>query len=183
MGTLFLLVLAAFLVPLLFRSPEQVRNALDMHIPKAPAMVDIKPEPVISKDDQQSATQTIEEDHRQISEQADKALAAPTSPEADKGASGGRSEPDKPGDPSPVLAGFTVQVASFVDEDNARALVARLKEAEYRAYLQKEADGGQTLYRVFVGPDIRKADAQKTRQTLADDSRFALQGLVRTYVP
>jgi DedD protein len=35
----------------------------------------------------------------------------------------------------------------------------------------------------MVGPEIRKNDAEATRQKLADDERFKLKGLVRIYVP
>jgi DedD protein len=35
----------------------------------------------------------------------------------------------------------------------------------------------------MVGPENHKKDAERTRQQLADDSRFGFKGLVRIYAP
>ena len=83
----------------------------------------------------------------------------------------------------PVLAGFVVQTGSYSDADNASGMVDKLKDAGYRAYIQTDSHEGKVVHRVMVGPEIRKDDAESTRQKLADDERFKLKGLVRIYVP
>lgn len=83
--------------------------------------------------------------------------------------------------PSPA---FTVQVASFSDENNAEALVKRLKAADYDAYHRTVQQGGNTWQRVYVGPVIKRADAQALQKKLADDQRFELgDGLIVPFVP
>ena len=62
-------------------------------------------------------------------------------------------------------------------------LVKRLKDAGFRAYTETESRDGKLLHRVMVGPEIRKEDAEQTRERLANDSRFKLDGLVRIYAP
>ena len=42
-GIVLLLILAAVLAPFVFRSPEQIRNALDMQIPDQPEMTAVIP--------------------------------------------------------------------------------------------------------------------------------------------
>jgi DedD protein len=76
-----------------------------------------------------------------------------------------------------------VQVASFSDVANAQALVARLREAGYSAYHREVRQDGNTWQRVFVGPEIKRERAEALRQRLADDKAFALEGLVRSFVP
>ena len=69
-----------------------------------------------------------------------------------------------------------VQLGSFGNEDNARRLRDRVIEMGYGAHLQQVTRGGQTLTRVFSGPFVNKADAEKAKTAL--DSAFSLNGLV-----
>ena len=91
-----------------------------------------------------------------------------------------------PGRP-PLMAlcwpGLWSRRASYSDADNASGMVDKLKDAGYRAYIQTDSHEGKVVHRVMVGPEIRKNDAEATRQKLADDERFKLKGLVRIYVP
>lgn len=71
---------------------------------------------------------------------------------------------------------WVVQLGSFGNEDNARRLRDRVIEMGYGAHLQQVTRGGQTLTRVFSGPFVNKADAEKAKTAL--DSAFSLNGLV-----
>lgn len=71
---------------------------------------------------------------------------------------------------------WVVQLGSFGNEDNARRLRDRVIEMGYGAHLQQVTRGGQTLTRVFSGPFVNKADAEKAKAAL--DSAFSLNGLV-----
>ena len=68
------------------------------------------------------------------------------------------------------------------DSDFTR-LAARLREAGYSAYHREVRQDGNTWQRVFVGPEIKRERAEALRQRLADDKAFALEGLVRSFVP
>lgn len=172
-GLLLLLLLAAILAPLVLRSPEQVRLALDMSIPEAPRISEPEIAPVVSEEEQAATDRQIDEEQQQV------AAAEPSEPIP-------VPAEEEPSDPAPQDApqpGFTVQVASFSDVANAQALVARLRDAGYSAYHREVKQDGNTWQRVFVGPEIKRERAEALRQRLADDKAFALEGLVRSFVP
>ncbi len=197
-GLLLLLLLAAILAPLVLRSPEQVRLALDMSIPEAPLTSEPDIAPVISEAEQADTDRQIDEEQQQVAagtpigQDAPAGEAAPDEPPVAAQPAPSAEEKPSTEDPSPAgdparqdapQPGFTVQVASFSDVANAEALVARLREAGYSAYHREVKQDGNTWQRVFVGPEIKREQAETLRQRLADDKAFALEGLVRTFVP
>ena len=191
-GLLLLLLLAAILAPLVLRSPEQVRLALDMSIPEAPRISEPDIAPVVSEEEQAATDRQIDEEQQQVAtaEPAPQAVEeeplAEQEPSAQQGPSAQQEPPAATPEPAPQDApqpGFTVQVASFSDVANAQALVARLREAGYSAYHREVQQDGNTWQRVFVGPEIQRERAEALRQRLADDKAFALEGLVRSFVP
>lgn len=197
-GFLLLLLLAAILAPLVLRSPEQVRVALDRSIPPPPRTSTPDVAPIISEQQQQDVDDDIHEQQQAVAKAGKQALKAspkPAGPPADSAppqasvaSDAGQSvpRPATPSDSKPALpkAGFTVQVASFSDESNAQALVRRLKDADYNAYYHSVQQDGNTWQRVFVGPEIKRDNAEALKQRLAADKHFALDpGLVRAFVP
>jgi len=58
-------------------------------------------------------------------------------------------------------AAWVIQVASFSKLTNAKKMVSRLKQNNYKAYRRKVVSGNVGVIRVFVGPYIEKKDAQK----------------------
>lgn len=220
-GLLLLLLLAAVLAPLVLRTPDQVRVALDMSIPEPPTVEEPEVAPVIGERETAATDRQIDEERQAVADTGDRQLdtarnTAPPSPgdgegqgadpdAAESGAAPAASaQPDPaPAEPAPTVAetgeadeaeeagaaedgpapGFTVQVASFSDAANAEALVKRLRDGGYNAYHRTVRQDSNTWERVFVGPEIRRADADALRQRLADDKTFALDGLVRPFVP
>ncbi|WP_370186372.1 SPOR domain-containing protein [Alloalcanivorax sp.] len=184
-GLLLLLLLAAILAPLVLRTPEQVRLALDMSIPEAPRISEPDIAPVVSEEEQAATDRQIDEEQQQVAAAEPEPRVAPPVVEEEPSANG---EPSADEAPQPAAQdtpqpGFTVQVASFSDVANAQALVARLREAGYSAYHREVRQDGNTWQRVFVGPEIKRERAEALRQRLADDKAFALEGLVRSFVP
>ena len=184
-GLLLLLLLAAILAPLVLRTPEQVRLALDMSIPEAPRISEPEIAPVVSEEEQAATDRQIDEEQQQVAAVEPEPQAAPPVVEEEPSTDG---EPSAEDEPRPAAQdapqpGFTVQVASFSDVANAQALVARLRDAGYSAYHREVRQDGNTWQRVFVGPEIKRERAEALRQRLADDKAFALEGLVRSFVP
>ena len=184
-GLLLLLLLAAILAPLVLRTPEQVRLALDMSIPEAPRISEPDIGPVVSEEEQAATDRQIDEEQQQVAAAEPEPQVAPPVVEEEPSAD---EEPSAEDEPQPATQdapqpGFTVQVASFSDVANAQALVARLREAGYSAYHREVRQDGNTWQRVFVGPEIKRERAEALRQRLADDKAFALEGLVRSFVP
>ncbi|MEQ3637606.1 SPOR domain-containing protein [Alcanivorax sp.] len=197
-GIVLLLVLAAVLVPFLFRTPEQVRGALNMQIPEPPEHKTVLVEPVVEQDRREAVDERIAADREAVQGAAKKQLdednasvvpeqpepVVPIKEEAAESPPTGPVIPSQvePGD-GPVLAGFVVQTGSYSKVDNAKGMVDKLKAAGYRAYTQTDSHEGKVVHRVMVGPEIRKEDAEATQQRLAKDDHFKLKGLVRIYVP
>ncbi|MEC8880502.1 MAG: SPOR domain-containing protein [Pseudomonadota bacterium] len=182
-GLLLLLLLAAILAPLVLRTPEQVRLALDMSIPEAPRISEPDIAPVVSEEEQAATDRQIDEEQQQVAAAEPEPRVAPPVVEEEPSADEEPSEAPQPAAQDAPQPGFTVQVASFSDVANAQALVARLREADYSAYHREVRQDGNTWQRVFVGPEIKRERAEALRQRLADDKAFALEGLVRSFVP
>ena len=73
-GVVLLLLLAAVLAPLVFRSPEQIRNALDMQIPDQPEMTAVNVEPVVSEKVESAAAERIQSEREAVKEAAQEQL-------------------------------------------------------------------------------------------------------------
>ena len=67
------------------------------------------------------------------------------------------------------MEGWVVQLGSFSNQANAEELVARLRKQGYQVFVEKVAQGGQTIYRVRIGPQRQRADAEAIRDKLARD--------------
>jgi len=65
---------------------------------------------------------------------------------------------------------FTIQVVALKTEDAAQSLLNRLKQKNYRAYL--EAGGEAGLHRVRVGRFSTRAEAEKVAQKLQVEEKF-----------
>ena len=68
---------------------------------------------------------------------------------------------------APVGLFYTVQVGSFSDERNAKALIKKLESHEYNAYLEK--DDAKRFFRVRVGRLGRKEDARVLETSLKQE--------------
>jgi len=65
-------------------------------------------------------------------------------------------------------SGWVVQLGSFASKPNAEGLASKVKAAGYQSYLEPLDRGGQTLYRVRVGPpDDQRSKAEKLAGRLA----------------
>ena len=73
-GIVLLLILAGALAPFLFRTPEQVRNALDMRIPEPPEHKTVLVEPVVPQERLDTADERIVADREAIQDAAEQQL-------------------------------------------------------------------------------------------------------------
>lgn len=72
--------------------------------------------------------------------------------------------------------GFAVQVGAFSDKADADGMVERLKTAGFIGFSEPVKTAGGTLYRVRVGPEITRAEADKLRANVAE--KLKLDGIV-----
>ena len=73
-------------------------------------------------------------------------------------------------------SGWAVQVGALADAADANALRDRLRGGGYTAYVETLRTERGTLYRVRVGPEIQRANAERLRDTIK--ARFGLDGQV-----
>ena len=75
--------------------------------------------------------------------------------------------------------GWSVRLATFSNQTNARNLVQRLQDSGHRAYTRQVSSSQGPLTAVYVGPDVDRAAAQRLQQQLLRD--FELAGMVVRY--
>ena len=73
------------------------------------------------------------------------------------------------------VSGWVVQVGSFSSQSNAMALRDKLRGNGFNTFVER-VDGSNIVYRVRVGPEIKKAQAQTVQAALKE--KMALDGLV-----
>ncbi len=84
---------------------------------------------------------------------------------------------EAPRKPEAVVAvsGWVVQVGSFSSQSNAMALREKLRANGFNAFVER-VDAGNVVYRVRVGPELKKTQAQVVKESLKE--KMALDGLV-----
>ncbi|MEE4361099.1 MAG: SPOR domain-containing protein [Pseudomonadales bacterium] len=172
-GTVILLSLAAIFVPMLFDGAGIERR----RVPELPEPTeDQGARDVIGIDPADAAWDFVEEAARQREAPPEAVLTGepthlPEASTADEAPSAGAGL-----DAAGVPLAWSLQLASFEDEANARALRAQLIEDGYEAYLTTSRVEGRPLHRVAVGPRIERASIERLRTELKD--RYDLDGLV-----
>ncbi|BCS34171.1 hypothetical protein TBR22_A34000 [Luteitalea sp. TBR-22] len=79
-----------------------------------------------------------------------------------------------PVEPPPAPAedgGFTVQVTALKNKPEADAIAQRLQARGYKAYVVAPS-GGQTIFKVRVGRDLQRQDADKIMRRLQTEEKF-----------
>lgn len=185
-GVFLLLLLAALVTPIVFRSPEQVRVALDMELPDPPSVEPVPFSPVVTEDELEDASEKIDESREEVADVAEERAEAIEQQQQAQDA--GKADKKAPATSQPkveikdiVPTGWTLQVAALSSEDAAQSLSKRLRDADYSAYVRKSAGPGDVLYRVFIGPELERKRSEHRREQLIRDIRFKMEGLVVPY--
>lgn len=76
---------------------------------------------------------------------------------------------------------WTVQLASFIEKENALKLRSDLREQHEKAYIREKQSAGGRVFRVYVGPMVKAEDASAALKRLKQTHK--LQGMVLRYVP
>jgi len=76
---------------------------------------------------------------------------------------------------------WILQVAAFSKQSNASALQSKLLKKSYMAYIKQTGSAEKPLYRVFVGPELRKNRALIIQKAIKKE--FKLAALIKSYNP
>jgi DedD protein len=77
------------------------------------------------------------------------------------------------------LTAWVVQLGSFNSKENAETLNKKLRKAGYPAFVEPIKQEGDTIYRVRVGPELLRSDAESLLEKLK--SSMKLDGIVLRY--
>jgi DedD protein len=204
-GALVLVAVAVIFLPMLFSRQDEARHVqVDAPAaPQAPAMSPVKVDPVNVPEQQPLPQEPIPSDeelapNRQAPSMpiapapskpvtqnapvakatpapapAAKATPAPAAPAAAPAAAAADSRVDANG----LSVSWSVQLASLSNRANADNLQKTLRTQGYNAYI-RTSDG---VNRVFVGPLIERAEADRLRDQL--DKQQKLKGIVVRFQP
>jgi len=76
---------------------------------------------------------------------------------------------------------WIVQVASFSDVDKAQALTQQLLDDGYKAYRRRVLIGGESNYRIYVGPKVSKATMLEQKQAI--ENKYTVKALLLVFEP
>ncbi len=77
---------------------------------------------------------------------------------------------------------WVIQVASFSNSANAESLRKRLAAKGYDAFVKSvSTPGGKSMQRVFVGPELKKSQAERHKADI--EKAFRLKALLHEYTP
>lgn len=77
------------------------------------------------------------------------------------------------------LTAWVVQLGSFSSENNANSLNDKLRKAGFSSFVEPIKQGSKVIYRVRVGPELRRSDAQALRDHLRRNMK--LDGMILSY--
>ncbi|PWE42651.1 SPOR domain-containing protein [Pseudomonas prosekii] len=203
-GALVLVALAVIFLPMLFtRQDEQRQVTVEApSAPQAPAMPQVQVEPVVVPEPQALPQEPVPSDDEIADQQAPSMPIAPAAPVAAAPAPAAKpvtpppAPVAKPAPAQPIAAApakpdttqsrvdanglsvsWSVQLASLTSRASAESLQKSLRSQGYNAYI-RTADGKN---RVFVGPLIERAEADRLRDLLGRQQN--LKGFVVRFQP
>lgn len=204
-GALVLVALAVIFLPMLFsRQDEQRQVRVDAPAaPHAPAVPQVQIEPVAVPEPQALPQEPVPSDDEIAEQQAPSAPIAPTAPVAPAPPAAKPVAPPAAPVAKPVPApaqpiavaptkpiatpsrvdvnglsvSWSVQLASLASRESAESLQKTLRNQGYNAYI-RSSDGKN---RVFVGPLIERAEADRLRDLLSRQQN--LKGFVVRFQP
>ncbi|MDR8364225.1 MULTISPECIES: SPOR domain-containing protein [Pseudomonas] len=207
-GALVLVALAVIFLPMLFsRQDEQRQVRVDAPAaPQAPALPQVQVEPVVVPEPQALPQEPVPSDDEIAAQQVPSTPIAPSAPVAPAPPAPSAPKPVTP-PPAPVAkpvpapaqpitaapskpattpsrvdanglsVSWSVQLASLTSRESAESLQKTLRSQGYNAYI-RSADGKN---RVFVGPLIERAEADRLRDLLSRQQN--LKGFVVRFQP
>lgn len=176
-GALVLVALAVIFLPMLFSRPDEQRQIV-VDAPAMPAMPAMPEHAVVPAEVPEP--EPIPEPPQLPQVEAEPVAAEPVPAAAPAVPPPAPSEPAKPAshlDANSLPVSWSVQLASLSSRERAVELQQRLRSQGYNAYV-RSVDG---MNRVFVGPVIERAEANRLRDQLNRQQK--LNGFIVRFQP
>lgn len=199
-GAAVLVILAVIFIPMILTGPVDSGAIKETNIPAKPdktpkptlipitdANEVIDTETVVTNNDAGKETEAQQEAaEREI---APVPVPRATQPQSESKIATETAKP-KPAEPTtksatketdkPVgLSAWVVQLGSFATKVNADKLNLRLRKAGFPAFVEPLKQGDKIVYRVRVGPELLRSDADKLLAAIK--SKLELEGIVLRY--
>jgi len=196
-GAAVLVAVAVIFIPIIFTDSQETEVIMGSNIPEKPETnFNSRIVPVIESDDEPSSTPTVlenveSENIESGKSQKDDDLIIEQKMVAEKVISAGENSAEKQaleqkqattevaGNTTVGLSAWIVQLGSFTEEDNAQSLNTKLRQAGYPSFVEPVKKDGKISYRVRVGPEIKRSEADSLLKKLKD--KMQLDGIVVSY--
>lgn len=198
-GAIVLIALAVIFVPMIFEVPDEGERLLGdalptqpdhetperirpIELPAVPAPVpevvqieEAAPEESVAALESEPPPPPVQEN-----EPAPESVAEQPPAVVPQTQKAGRVAKAKQAPPSDrVMAGWIVQVASVKNRDNALALKDKLRGLGFASFVEEVTASSGTLYRVRVGPEIKRSGAERQLASLTE--KAGLKGIILQY--
>ncbi|MCM2321314.1 MAG: SPOR domain-containing protein [Pseudomonas sp.] len=170
-GAAVLVALGVVFLPMLFnREDEQRRVRVDAPpMPPAPQVTVATPEPVLVPEPQAEPTPTVADEPPPSPPVEPVAAAQPVPQQTVAPVAPVESQAPSRLDADGVPVSWTVQLASLSNRARAEELQRKLRSQGLDAYV-RTVDG---MHRVFVGPLLERADADRVREQVARQHKLS----------
>jgi DedD protein len=190
-GAAVLVAVAVFFIPIIFTDSPETEVISGSNIPEKPETnFNSRIIPVIESDDKSSLTpielENIESENIGSGEsKQNDGLIIKQKVVAEKVISAKENKAEKKlsteveGNTTVGLSAWIVQLGSFIEEDNAQSLNKKLRTAGYPSFVEPLKRDGKISYRVRVGPEIKRSEADMLLKKLKE--KMQLNGIVVSY--
>ena len=181
-GAAVLVILAVIFIPMLLDTThDESQTVSGANIPPQPADMPAPP-----AEDFSSRIVPLQQSMEKPADEVPSAEPAPvpeSPPPSDSAA------PEKPAHEAVVeneeeagrvgVSAWVVQLGSFSSEENAEALNQKLRKAGFKAFVEPLKHNNSTVYRVRIGPELKRSDADAINDRLKKDMQ--IEGIVVHY--
>ncbi len=176
-----LVILAVVFIPMILTGPVDTGTIEETNIPARPDEQFRSKLVPITDSIQVPVTETDTGiDDTQESTPADKTNISGVAPGATEGSDDKAATTSKPEVEKAVgLSAWVVQLGSFSSKVNADKLNLNLRKSGFPAFVEPIKQDGKTAYRVRVGPELLRADADKLLVQIK--KKMDLEGIVLRY--
>ena len=197
MGAAVLVAVAVIFIPIIFTDSQDTEVIQGSNIPEKPETnFNSRIVPVIESEDEPSSAPTdlenVESENIEsgkskkndalVTEQkvvAEKVISASENKAEIQAIEQKQATTEVAGNTTVGLSAWIVQLGSFTEEDNAQSLNTKLRQAGYPSFVEPVKKDGKISYRVRVGPEIKRSEADALLKKLKD--KMQLDGIVVSY--
>ncbi len=173
-GAAVLVSLAVIFIPILIEEERPRQSIINSNIPPEPAVK--HPNTFLAEDDVEQQRKNIEFGESIKPAQDTQVKELNTTEQQTQHAA---QQPEKVVKTRVGLTSWMIQAGSFSSQENANRLVADLRAAGYDTHLETAQVKKLTVYRVRVGPEIDKANADKMAKDIS--KKFVVTAKVIQY--